>query len=140
MWNLYKFINAKVGAADKSPPTNAMKEKDFTETGVKIEGMYENDRNADSSQLFKDILKEVYKVTDVIIGHHLIYVKEDTREDGFTYQVVEEIPSADALIFDHDIMQKLFGGKYQVILAKLAVEPVETRDKLLGSLYYGRGA
>lgn len=28
-----------------------MKERDFTPTGIKIDGAYENDRNADSAEL-----------------------------------------------------------------------------------------
>jgi len=112
--------------------------QDFTPSGVKIEGAYENDRNAESNQLFKDIIREAFGVTDVIIGHHLVYEKADKRADGFTYQIIEEIPSADALIFDHDVAKKLWGDKWGSILAGLALEPCTTRDKLLSKLYYGR--
>ncbi len=41
---------------------------DFTSSGVKIEGVFENDRNAEGADLFKAILREAYGVTDVIIG------------------------------------------------------------------------
>lgn len=112
------------------------KEKDFTPTGVCIEGQYENDRNADSMELFKAIIREVYGVQDVIIGHHLIYVTEDKRPDGFTYQVVEEIPSADALIFDHAAAKKLWGVRWKKALTKLAMEPRETREQVLSEMYY----
>ena len=115
--------------------TNA---QDFTPDGVKIEGSYENDRNAASSQLFKDIIREVFGVQDVIIAHHLVYVREDKRADGFMYQVVEEIPSADSLIFDHDVAKKLWGDDWQWIMRDLACEPVATRDILLGKPYYAR--
>ena len=115
--------------------TNA---QDFTPDGVKIEGSYENDRNAASSQLFKDIIREVFGVQDVIIAHHLVYVREDKRTDGFVYQVVEEIPSADSLIFDHDVAKKLWGDDWQWIMRDLACEPVATRDILLGKHYYAR--
>jgi len=115
-----------------------MKEKDFTPTGVKIDGAYENDRNADSYDLFKAIIKEAYNCQDVIIGHHLVHVYQDKRPDGFTYQVVEEIPSADALIFDHDVAKKLWGDSYLNNLSALAMEPVATRDKLLASMYAAR--
>jgi hypothetical protein len=115
----------------------SLTDKDFTPTGMKIDGAYENDRNAESSDLFKDIIREAYGVKDVIIAHHLVYVKEDVR-DGFAFQVVEEVPSADSLIFDHEVAAKIWGPNFMTTLVKLAMEPIPTRDKLLGELYYGR--
>jgi hypothetical protein len=111
---------------------------DYTPKGTKIEGAYENDRNAESNDLFKAILKECFGVTDVIIGHHLIYVQEEQREDGFTYQVIEEIPSADTLIFDHAIAKHIWGPTWQSKLVWLAMEPPETRDVLLRKLWNNR--
>jgi hypothetical protein len=114
-------------------------QQDYTPTGVKIEGQYENDRNAESSDLFKAMIREAYGVTDVIIAHHLVYVKVDKRSDGFDYQIVEEVPSADALIFDHEVGKKLWGeDNYKSVITRLALEPISTRDKLLSELYYGR--
>lgn len=98
----------------------------------------ENDRNTTSGDLFKAIIREVYGVEKVIIAHHLVYEYEETRADGFKYQIVEEIPSADALIFDHDIARKLWGDRYHDILQQLAAEPPATRDCLLAKLYYER--
>lgn len=120
----------------------ALRNKDFTPTGLRIEGPYENDRNADSKKLFKDILREVYgngADMDVIIGHHIIYVQRETRPDGFTYEVVQEVPSADALIFCHDVARKLWGDGFKSVLTQLATEPETSRDDLLATLYYGRG-
>lgn len=111
--------------------------KDYTPNGLRIEGSYENDRNADSADLFKAIIRECYNVTDVIIAHHLVYVKVEKR-DGFDFQIVEEVPSADALIFDHDVAKRLWGDDWQNKLTRLALEPVETRDKLLATLYQAR--
>ncbi len=115
-----------------------MRKDDFTPTGVCIEGAYENDRNAENAQLYKDIIKRAFGVTDVIIAHHLVYVVEDRRADGFAYQVVEEIPAADTLMFDHGIMRKLFGDEYKRVVVELALEPVVTRDALLGQYFYGK--
>ena len=112
-------------------------DKDFTPSGLKIEGPYENDRNAQSSQLFKDIIRECHNVTDVIIAHHLTFVKVDLR-DGFDYQAVEEVPSADTLIFDHDVAKVIWGDRFLDVLKFLVCEPIETRDALLATLYYGR--
>lgn len=115
-----------------------MRKDDFTEKGAKIEAAYENDRNTENGHLFKAIIQECFNVSDVICGHHLSYEYRETRGDGFTYTMVQEIPSADALIFDHDIAKKVWGPKFKDVLVMLALEPVETRDELLGKLYYGR--
>lgn len=114
-----------------------LKTKDFSPNGTRLEGNYENDRNADSAELFKAIIREVYNVKDVIIAHHLVYVCEEKR-DGFDYQIVQEIPSADSLIFDHDVARKLWGASYKDKLVQLAAEPVATRDALLAKLYHER--
>lgn len=111
---------------------------DFTPSGTKIEGSFENDRNAENSDLYKEIIRECFGVSDVIIAHHLVYVTEELR-DGFKYQIVEEIPSADCLIFDHDIARRVWGSEFREVLVKLALEPAETRDALLRKLYYARG-
>lgn len=105
---------------------------------TRIEGSYENERNSKHSDLYKAIIKECFGVNDVIIAHHLVYVTTEIR-DGFEYQIVEEVPSADCLIFDHDIARHIWGSNFKEILIKLALEPVETRDQLLSDLYYGRG-
>lgn len=115
-----------------------MRANDQTPTGLRLEGAYENDRNAEASQCFKDAIREAYGVTDVICAHHLVYVVEETRADGFKYQIVEEIPSADALIFDHVVAKKLWGDVWQANLTALALEPIETRDVLFSKLYYAR--
>ncbi len=114
--------------------------QDYTPTGLRQEGAFENDRNADARDLFKSIIREVFNVSDVIIAHHLVYVAEEKRADGFAYQVVEEIPSADALIFDHGVARKLWGNGWQDALVRLAMEPCDTRDALLAKMYYGRTA
>lgn len=116
----------------------SLRDKDFTPTGIKIDGAYENDRNADSAELFKAIIREAYGCHDVIIAHHLVYVTEEHRE-GFAYQIIEEVPSADSLIFDHEVAKKIWGeDRWEKILMRLAIEPVATRDKLLGELFYAR--
>ena len=113
--------------------------EDFTPTGIKLVGPYENDRNTEHSDLYKAIIREVFSVTDVICGHHLVYQVEEQRADGFTYTFVEEVPSADALIFDHAVARKLWGeAVWRQNLVSLALEPVETRDTLLKHMYENR--
>ena len=114
-----------------------MRKDDFTPGGTRIEGSYENDRNAENADLYKAIIREAHGVKDVIIAHHLVYVTTEKR-DGFEYQIVEEVPSADTLIFDHHCAEKIWGPGFRDVLVKLALEPVETRDKLLADLYHAR--
>jgi hypothetical protein len=112
--------------------------QDFTPKGLRREGPYENDRNADSQKLFEDILAEVYGATKSIIGHHMVYVVEE-NDDGFNYQITQEVPSADALLFDPEILEKLFGEEnWKAIAHRLAIEPIATRDALMAKFYYGR--
>lgn len=111
--------------------------QDFTPTGIKIEGSYENDRNAENSDLYKAIIRECFKVTDVIVAHHLVYVTSEVR-DGFQYQIVEEIPAADTLIFDHEVAERIWGKNFKIVLSRLACEPASTRDNLLRKLYEDR--
>jgi len=111
-----------------------MTENDFTPGGTKIEGQYENDRNAKYSELYKAMIRECFGVTDVIIAHHLVYVTSEVR-DGFTYQIIEEIPSADTLLFDHDVVKRIWPDNWRGILTQLALEPPETRDDLAQRLY-----
>jgi hypothetical protein len=77
------------------------------------------------------MIRETYdQVQLVVVGHHIIY-----KQEGISPQ---EIPSADYLIFNHDIAQKIWGWKWCEVLTKLALEPVATRDALLHKLYDGR--
>jgi hypothetical protein len=115
-----------------------MRKQDYTPTGLKLDGAYENDRNAEYSDCFKQVIREAYGVQDVICAHHLVYVVDEVRPDGFHYQVVEEIPSADALIFDHEVAKKIWGAGYKECLTRLALEPVETRDDLFSTMYKNR--
>lgn len=119
-------------------------DNDFTPMGTKIEGQYENDRNAEHSEFYKAIIREAFGVKDVIIAHHLVYVTEEIRPDpdhpGKTYnfQIVEEIPSADTLLFDHEVAKKLWGDRWKIVLSALAVTPPEERDTLARKFFDAR--
>lgn len=112
--------------------------EDFTPTGLKVEGSYENDRNRAAADCFKRMIREAFGVTDVIVAHHLTYVAEDKRADGFTYETVEEIPSADTLLFDHDAALKIWGANFKGVLRILACHPVEHRDDICRQMYEAR--
>ncbi|WP_368508131.1 hypothetical protein [Bradyrhizobium lupini] len=90
----------------------------------------ENDRNQNHSGLLTDIIKEVYGADTVGVGHHLMFSTPDGR--------VDEQPSIDTLIFDHDVAKKLWGDDYITVLAKLASVPQSERDTLLSDFFYGR--
>lgn len=113
-------------------------DRDYSPTGLKIEGGYENDRNAVYAPLYKAMIREAYKCDDVICGHHLIYVSRDKRPDGFVYEVVQEIPSADALIFDHEAMGRLFGQDSIAVMTTLAKLPAQDRDEKLADMFESR--
>lgn len=112
--------------------------KDFTPGGTKINGAYENDRNGNSADLFKAVIREAYGVKDVIIAHHLVFVREEHRDDGFTYQIVEEVPSADCLLFDHEVARRIWGEEWEAALTRLALTPPEHRDEVFAKMYYNR--
>ena len=111
---------------------------DYTPTGTKIEGAYENDRNAEHAALYKAIVREVYNVKDVIVGHHIVYQLEEKGTDGFTYTFTEEVPSADTLLFDHEAAKKIWGDKWQDMLVKLALTPAAGREAVFEEAYYSR--
>lgn len=108
----------------------------FTPCGLKLEGGFENKRNQLNADLFKWIIRKCYGVGDVIIGHHIVYVATEKRKDEATgnwhdYTIVEEIPSADALIFNHKVARHLFGDRFKDRLAYLATLDTVERDAYL---------
>jgi len=92
----------------------------------------ENVRNKESAQLFRDILQHAMGDDwDVLTGHHILYERDgDVETEG-------EIPSADTLIFDHDIMGAVFGPQALSIMQELAAIPAEMREAWLGEIYEG---
>ncbi|WP_340672544.1 hypothetical protein [Bradyrhizobium ottawaense] len=93
---------------------------------------FEDKRNADNADLFGAIIREAYEgVTFVAAGHHIMFTREAHPWPG-------EVASADTLIFDHGIAQKIWREGYADVLARLASEPAPGRDVLLRQLYYGR--
>lgn len=93
---------------------------------------WENARNRRAHKLFQDILHEAFgSDEEVVIAHHLTF--DGAGDDP------DEIPSADTMIFDHDIARVIWGeANYIGVLLQLAATPCDQRDALLGELYYGR--
>lgn len=115
----------------------------FTPNGMKVYQGYENDRNMAMEGLIEDIVREVFGARKCIVAHHITFVLEETRTDPKTgmqyqHQLVQELPCADGLIFDHDIATKIWPKTWREVLRTLACEPVATRDKRLADFYYSR--
>jgi hypothetical protein len=86
----------------------------------------ENARNRAHHKLYERLMKAATGCDDILIAHHLTFSLPGCEPN--------EVPSADTLIFCHDMMQKAFGGAYLHVMMSLAVEPNETREELLEKL------
>jgi hypothetical protein len=94
----------------------------------------ENARNKEHAQLYADIIRTAFgDEQDVLVGHHLTF---ETHGDINTEN---EIPAADTLMFDHDVMHRVFGGNAHVVMTELANTPTEERDAVLARWFYERG-
>lgn len=74
----------------------------------------EYQRNVDSRTLYTTLLKHAFgSDAVVVISHHILVKLAD--------ETVHEMPSADTVLFDHDIMGRVFGTKARTYMASLAV-------------------
>lgn len=93
---------------------------------------FENNRNSANEALFDQMLRIAYPdINLVVAGHHIFF-----RREGYTASA--EIPSADALMFDHFIAKAVWGQDYLKVLSMLAMEPVATRDAVLQQCFKDR--
>lgn len=91
----------------------------------------ENSRNQINAALYERVLREALPDANLVVaGAHHIFV----RSNG----TVDEIPSADTLIFDHVIAYRIWGEGFREVLAQLASTPVPARDMLLEELLNSR--
>lgn len=85
---------------------------------------YENSRNKTNHELYQRFIrKAVGADADVLVVHHVTY-KRPGHEPN-------EIPSADTMMFCHDLMEAVFGDAFIGIMAVLACTPAEGRDAKL---------
>lgn len=85
---------------------------------------YENRRNSHHRDLFIALTKAAMGCKEVVIaGHHFVC---DYDNDLNT---LNEIPSADTLLFDHDMMTAVFGATALDIMSQAARLPVPARDE-----------
>jgi hypothetical protein len=85
----------------------------------------ENARNRQHAALYTDILLAACGKIAVMIGHHLVF------EANGDLSTENEIPSADCMMFDHDIMTAVFGDQAVDIMQHLAATPCQSRDDVL---------
>jgi hypothetical protein len=84
-------------------------------------------RNVTNAALFATLACASYgQEFEFFIGHHLAYKR--THKDITTKS---EIPSADTLLFDHDIMIDVFGPRALDVMAQLARTPTAKREAVL---------
>lgn len=94
---------------------------------------FEIARNQANVPMFRAMIRMAYGRNDaVLIGHHLGF------EVGDDYSTENEIPSADTLIFDHDIMRAVFGADAIRVMQALAALPVGPRDSKLREFFKAR--
>lgn len=92
----------------------------------------ENERNKRNASLFTRILLHAfpeYQPEQVIIGHHLTFMFDNKLD------TVDEVPSADTMMFDHFIMTRVFGSQAIAIMVELARWPVDKRDQILANYF-----
>jgi hypothetical protein len=87
----------------------------------------ENARNHRNAALYSALIKRACGQVQIMIGHHLTFEGDSQPEN--------EIPSADCLLFDHDLMGKVFGDRAVSIMQHLAATPCESRDEVLQAYF-----
>lgn len=86
----------------------------------------ENARNKAHAASFTKLMQLAFGDCQCFIGHHLSF------EQGGDLSTENEIPSADCLLFDVEVMTKVFGpndGRYHMVT--MATMPCEQRDKYI---------
>lgn len=80
----------------------------------------ENARNKANAKLYEALIKAAFgQHNDVLVGHHL------TFEQHGDIDTENEIPAADTLIFDHLLMQAVFGDEAMRIMTACAQMPAD---------------
>lgn len=91
----------------------------------------ENDRNTRHGQVFIDLIKRAFGVDEVVmVGHHFVF-EPQAAMTALDLTKLNEIPSADTMLFDHDIMTEVFGDKALGLMTTLAQHRAEERDEIV---------
>lgn len=94
----------------------------------------ETERNRNNADLYTAIMRRAYGDDEsVLIGHHLCF------QQGHDINTENEIPAADSLIFDVEIMVAVFGeAEAYPLLRELAILSPGQRDRRLKQAYSAR--
>lgn len=91
----------------------------------------ENDRNTHHGDVFIDLVKRAFGIDEVVmVGHHFVFEPQSAMT-ALDLTKLNEIPSADTMIFDHDIMKEVFGDKAIPLMMQLAQVRAEERDAIV---------
>lgn len=83
----------------------------------------ENARNKDHADLYEDLIHRAFGADcDVLVGHHITFEKHGH------IKTENEVPSADTLLFDHDIMGRIFGREAPAVMRALAGLDCDNRE------------
>lgn len=98
----------------------------------------EGKRNRKNADLFLTLLCLAWEENcQVMTGHHIGFMFDSDLSTQ------DEIPAADTLLFDHDVMALLFPQDYQDVMSELALLRRYEREnyvrRLVCSRYPGRG-
>lgn len=95
----------------------------------------EGKRNRANADLYRRLLAIAWGECEVIVGHHVAF-----QFDG-DLNTEDEIPSADCLLFDHDIMGAVFGEQALELMQRIALlRPYERETEVARVLTIVRGA
>lgn len=91
----------------------------------------ENDRNTHHGDVFISLIKRAFGVDEVVmVGHHFVFEPQSAMT-ALDLTKLNEIPSADTLLFDHEIMTAVFAGRAVDIMVECARTPVAHRDEII---------
>lgn len=82
----------------------------------------EGKRNRHNADLFEAILRCAWGDCSVMTGHHIAFLFEGKLDTE------DEVPSADTLLFDLDIMGAVFGQERDAMLMTIARLPRNDRE------------
>ena len=92
---------------------------------------FENDRNTHHGQIFIDLIKRAFRTDEVVmVGHHFVFEPQEAMQKLDLTQL-NEIPSADTLLFDHEIMTAVFGERAIPLMVEMAKVDCRARDEII---------
>lgn len=92
----------------------------------------EGHRNRQNAALYAALVCGAYGQSfEMFIGHHLAYKQK--HEEITT---LSEIPSADTLLFNHDIMIDIFDVRALDVMSQLARTPAAYREQVLEQMLH----